>query len=314
MLTGLEVSIIHIAAVKMRSELSTDQVKAKADEILFKPELADLMAVLFELNRPQALRNTAQWKRARAICDSINTVQGSKFILFRYISARTAYSLAKSYERRVKKDTASAKMQTYMKPESQQPKRKQRQSAMEAQIDYPTEEDHSSITHQSPAPSPERSASQYILRSSSMISFGYPQGTPENPAIHCPVGSELTIPKGLKPGNIIFYPLSQASSHQVRVIYPWSILLHSSMILTNEPSQCKSHASSHHIDTSISGNRSVDNASELIAEADHLAEILVSINNSNVSIATTFYSLDINNETDAGGSDCESSGDLTSDC
>ncbi|KAJ3782089.1 hypothetical protein GGU10DRAFT_87548 [Lentinula aff. detonsa] len=289
MLTGLEVSIIHIAAVKMRSELSTDQVKAKADEILFKPELADLMGVLFELNRPQALRNTAQWKRARAICDSINTVQGSKFILFRYISARTAYSLAKSYERRVKKDTASAKMQTYMKPESQQPKRKQGQSAMEAQIDYPTEEDHSSITHQSPAPSPERSASQYILRSSSMISFGYPQGTPENPAIHCPVGSELTIPKGLKPGNIIFYPLSQASSHQ-------------------------SHASSHHIDTSISGNRSVDNASELIAEADHLAEILVSINNSNVSIATTFYSLDINNETDAGGSDCESSGDLTVDC
>ncbi|KAJ3995128.1 hypothetical protein F5050DRAFT_1713160 [Lentinula boryana] len=66
-------------------------------------------------------------------------------------------------------------------------------------------------------------------------------------------------------------------------------------------------------DTSMSENRSGDNASELIAETDHLAEILVSINNSNASIATTFYNLDINNETDAGG-DCGSSGDLTGDC
>ncbi|KAJ3793169.1 hypothetical protein GGU11DRAFT_800756 [Lentinula aff. detonsa] len=276
MLTGAELSIAVTVASKIISTFSTHGLKKRTDEILGDQELANLLGELYKLNEEQAERQNRKWEMASEKIGLLAVNRGAKDVLVRYSIARSAYFLAQSYKVNVKKDTARAKLQAYKLGKGKQ------------NVDdrhHPTEEAHLSSSGQNTNSTPE-----HIVRSASTIVFNYsvPVGTPENPAIHCPVGSELTIPKGLKPGNIIFYPSSQASSHQ-------------------------SHASSHHIDTSISGNRSVDNASELIAEADHLAEILVSINNSNVSIATTFYSLDINNETDAGGSDCESSGDLTGD-
>ncbi|KAJ3990860.1 hypothetical protein F5050DRAFT_1813341 [Lentinula boryana] len=284
MLTGLEVATLRVVVTKLISELSTDQLNKKSDEILFDQKLADLMGVLFELNAKQALKNNERWERACTIRASINAVRGSRFTLFRYMSSRTVYSLAKSYQKQVEQDTAAAKMKAYIE--------KQKNMGNAHIRDHATKEVYSPNDHQRLPPSwtTENSTSQNSQSSSSTTTFVcYPSmGTPQNPAIHCPVGSEPTIPKGLRPGNIIFYPLSQASGHH-------------------------SHASIHHSGTSMS-DRSVDNGSELIAETDHLAEILVSVNNSNASIATTFYSLDLNNEADAGGSDCESSGDLTGDC
>ncbi|KAJ3793706.1 hypothetical protein GGU11DRAFT_748670 [Lentinula aff. detonsa] len=284
MLTGLEVATLRVVVTKLISELSTDQLNKKSDEILFDQKLADLMGVLFELNAKQALKNNERWEKACTIRASIIAVKGSRFTLFRYMSSRTVYSLAKSYQKQVEQDTATAKMKAYME--------KQKNMGNTHIKDHATKEVYSSNSHQRLPPSwtTENSTSHHSQSSSSTTTFVcYPlMGTPQNPAIHCPVGSEPTIPKGLRPGNIIFYPLSQAPGYH-------------------------SHASSHHSGTSMS-DRSVDNASELIAETDHLAEILVSVNNSNASIATTFYSLDLKDETDAGGSDCESFGDLTVDC
>ncbi|KAJ3995050.1 hypothetical protein F5050DRAFT_1903677 [Lentinula boryana] len=272
MITGAEFSIALTLASKIISTLSTERLKNRTDEILGDHNLADLMGELYELNEKQAKKQNRKWDKA---CEKIKLLEVSrapKYMLFRYSTARSAYSLAKSYEVNVKKDTAFAKLQAYKRNVLQ--KQKEKENIEDAQTrNHPTEEDPTY---------------RHIVRSSSTIVFDYspPVGTPENPAIHCPVGSELTIPEGLKPGNIMFYSSSQTSSH------PY-------------------HASSHHSDISMGGDESVDNASELIAETNHLAEILVSINNSNASIATTFYNFDDIDET---GSDCGGSGDLTGNC
>ncbi|KAJ3984788.1 hypothetical protein F5890DRAFT_1514723 [Lentinula detonsa] len=286
MITGAEISIALSVVSKLISTLSTSALKNGANEIVGDQKLVDLLGELYRLNEEQATTLHDQRDLVCKKIERLGTCRGPKYIVTRYSIARSAYSSAKVYKTNLKIDTASAKLQAFK--ESELRKQKGEPDMKEARSrDQPTEETHFSILAQNI----ENSTPRHIVRSSSTIVFDYslPVGTPENPAIHCPVGSEPTIPKGLKPGNIIFYNSSQASSHH-------------------------SHATSHHSDTSMSEHRSVDNASELIAEADHLAEILVSINNSNASIATTFYNLDINNETDADGSDCGSSGDLTGGC
>ncbi|KAJ3991282.1 hypothetical protein F5050DRAFT_1716217 [Lentinula boryana] len=279
MLTGAELSIAVTVASKIISTFSMHGLKKTTDEILGDQELANLLGELYKLNEEQAERQNRKWEMASEKIKLLAVYRGPKDVLVRYSIARSAYFLAQSYKVNVKKDTARAKLQAYKLGKGKQNVDDRHHPTEVGSIFLEVLDAHLSSSGQNTNSTP-----QHIVRSSSTMVFNYsvPVGTPENPAIHCPVGSELTIPKGFKPGNIIFYPLSQASNHQ--------------------------------IDTPISGNRSVDNASELIAEADHLAEILVSVNNSNVSIATTFYSLDLNNETDAGGSDFGSSGDLTSDC
>ncbi|KAJ3722145.1 hypothetical protein DFJ43DRAFT_669661 [Lentinula guzmanii] len=114
MLTGLEVATLRVVVTKLISELSTDQLNKKSDEILFDQKLADLMGVLFELNAKQALKNNERWEKACTIRASIIAVKGSRFTLFRYMSSRTVYSLAKSYQKQVEQDTATAKMKAYM--------------------------------------------------------------------------------------------------------------------------------------------------------------------------------------------------------
>ncbi|KAJ3782091.1 hypothetical protein GGU10DRAFT_364677 [Lentinula aff. detonsa] len=192
MITGAEVSVALVLAGKIISTLSTDGLRRKTDEILGDQELANLLGELYRLNDKQAREQSLKWEMASQKIGLLAVYgRGPIDVLVRYSIARSAYFLAQSYKVNVKKDTARAKLQAYKLGKGKQ------------NVDdrhHPTEEAHLSSSGQNTNSTPE-----HIVRSSSTMVFNYsvPVGTPENPAIHCPVGSEPTIPKGLKPGNII---------------------------------------------------------------------------------------------------------------
>ncbi|KAJ3722149.1 hypothetical protein DFJ43DRAFT_669926 [Lentinula guzmanii] len=230
MITGAEVSIALSVASKLIWTLSTSALKNGANEIVGDQKLVDLLGELYRLNEEQATTLHDQRDLVCKKIERLGTCRGPKYILTRNSIARSAYSSAKVYKTKVKIDTASAKLQAFKESEL----RKQKGPNMkEAQSrDQPTEETHFSILAQNI----ENSTPRHIVRSSSTIVFDYslPVGTPENPAIHCPVGSEPTIPKGFKPGNIIFY-------NSVSRLTCLPAVINNSCILSALQSQASSH-------------------------------------------------------------------------
>ncbi|KAJ3999201.1 hypothetical protein F5050DRAFT_1039423 [Lentinula boryana] len=208
MITGAEISIIHFVAGKIKSKLSTDELKEKTEKILGDQQLVNLLGEFYQLDAKHAKEQNEQWDQAHNLIDTLETLQSSKFVL-RFMNARTAYSLAKSYKKNVIKSTTAAKLQAY-KDELRKRSRsvfQKKKSTEEAgrTTDKPTKEAYSSSSHQAPPQNNANVTPRYILRSSSGIAFAYPRGTPENPTISCPVGSKPTIPEGCKYGSVVYY-------------------------------------------------------------------------------------------------------------
>ncbi|KAJ3845956.1 hypothetical protein EV368DRAFT_89807 [Lentinula lateritia] len=119
-------------------------------------------------------------------------MKGSKYILIRYISARSAASLASEYQNSVADNTSDAKIQQAR--ENGLLKREQMDSLRLAP--HSAQNHHIAIANNTP---------EYSLETPGGAAFAYPRGTPDNPTVSCPVGSKPILPNGLKFGTLAYY-------------------------------------------------------------------------------------------------------------
>ncbi|KAJ3736034.1 hypothetical protein DFJ43DRAFT_1036400 [Lentinula guzmanii] len=305
MITGAEISIIHFVAGKIKSKLSTDELKEKTEKILGDQQLVNLLGEFYQLDAKHAKEQNEQWDQARDLIDTLKTLQKSKFVLLRFMNARTAYSLAKSFRTNVIEGTTAAKLQAYkddLRKRSVRsmnisnvghygytetaiclPKKKSTEEAGRT-TDKPTKEAYSSNSHQAPARNNENVTPRYILRSSSGIAFAYPRGTPENPTISCPVGSKPTIPEGCKYGSVVYYHDALMNDAELDEVNSEDDDLVTVIEIKDRPesAQHKSQASSsHHSEGSTSCETSIVNALKPMAETAHLVQDILKFANNN---------------------------------
>lgn len=120
MITGLEIPIITALSGKLAAAIQANRTSVLVEEtksILNDEKLTNLLCLLYKLDPKLAKRNDKRYtkwvfvlcslfyvmhssfciNRARAICDNLELLKGSKYILIRHISARSANALALQY-------------------------------------------------------------------------------------------------------------------------------------------------------------------------------------------------------------------------
>ncbi|KAF8826603.1 hypothetical protein HHX47_DHR5000437 [Lentinula edodes] len=113
MITGLEIPIITALSGKLAAAIQANRTSVLVEEtksILNDEKLTNLLCLLYKLDPKLAKRNDKRYAKARAICDNLELLKGSKYILIRHISARSANALALQYSDHVTADTTDAKI------------------------------------------------------------------------------------------------------------------------------------------------------------------------------------------------------------
>ncbi|KAJ3989191.1 hypothetical protein F5890DRAFT_1549827 [Lentinula detonsa] len=261
MITGAEISIIHFVAGKIKSKLSTDELKKKTEKILGDQQLVNLLGEFYQLDAKHAKEQNEQWDQARDLIDTLKTLQKSNF-----------------------EGTTAAKLQAYKDDLRKRSVKKKSTEEAGRTTDKPTKEANSSSSHQAPAQNNENVTPRYILRSSSGIAFAYPRGTPENPTISCPVGSKPTIPEGCKYGSVVYYHDAHMNDADLDEVNSEDDDLVTVIEIKDGPesAQHKSQASSsHHSEGSTSCETSIVNALKPMAETAHLVQDILKFANDN---------------------------------
>ncbi|KAJ3744946.1 hypothetical protein DFH05DRAFT_1459871 [Lentinula detonsa] len=289
MITGAEISIIHFVAGKIKSKLSTDELKKKTEKILGDQQLVNLLGEFYQLDAKHAKEQNEQWDQARDLIDTLKTLQKSNFVL-RFMNARRHHcSQITGLQGRFAKAKCSKKHEhllvitAILKQRSVFQKKKSTEEAGRT-TDKPTKEANSSSSHQAPAQNNENVTPRYILRSSSGIAFAYPRGTPENPTISCPVGSKPTIPEGCKYGSVVYYHDAHMNDADLDEVNSEDDDLVTVIEIKDGPesAQHKSQASSsHHSEGSTSCETSIVNALKPMAETAHLVQDILKFANDN---------------------------------
>ncbi|KAJ3860156.1 hypothetical protein EV359DRAFT_67550 [Lentinula novae-zelandiae] len=214
MITGLEIPIITALSGKLAAAIQANRTSVLVEEtksILNDEKLTNLLCLLYKLDPKLAKRNDKRYTKARAICDNLELLKGSKYILIRHISARSANALALQYSDHVTvgedgigsfdiADTTDAKI------------RQSREKAhMREQMEHSDGNKHishapHSVQHHHAAAANTNQTPRYIVRTPSMAAFAYHQDTPDNPTIEsCPEGAGPTLPDGFKHGSLAYY-------------------------------------------------------------------------------------------------------------
>ncbi|KAJ3908079.1 hypothetical protein F5879DRAFT_1020509 [Lentinula edodes] len=206
MMTGIEIPIITAVSTKLAAVIESNRTSVLIEEarkILNDERIMNLLSLLYELDPKLAAENNKRYTRARAICNNLNLMKGSKYILIRYISARSAASLALEYQNSVADNTSDAKIKQarengLLKREQMKHSKKTKQMRTDSLrlTPHSAQSHHFAIANNTP---------EYILQTPGGAAFAYPRGTPDNPTVSCPVGSKPILPDGLKFGTLAYY-------------------------------------------------------------------------------------------------------------
>ncbi|KAJ3806830.1 hypothetical protein F5876DRAFT_80303 [Lentinula aff. lateritia] len=201
MITGLEIPIITALSGKLAAAIQANRTSVLVEEtksILNDEKLTNLLCLLYKLDPKLAKRNDKRYRKARAICDNLDLLTGSRYILIRHISARSANALALQYSDRVTADTTDAKI-----------KQSREKAHMREQMEHGDGNKHishapHSVQHRHAAAA--NTAPRYIVQTPSMAAFAYPQDTPDNSPIESSLeGAEPILPDGFKHGTLAYY-------------------------------------------------------------------------------------------------------------
>ncbi|KAJ3928149.1 MAG: hypothetical protein NXY57DRAFT_1022611 [Lentinula lateritia] len=203
MITGLEIPIITALSGKLAAAIQANRTSVLVEEtksILNDEKLTNLLCLLYKLDPKLAKRNDKRYTKARAICDNLELLKGSKYILIRHISARSANALALQYSDHVTADTTDAKIR--QSREKAHMREEMEHSDRNKHISYAPH----SVQHHHAAAANTNQTPRYIVQTPSMAAFAYHQDTPDNPTIEsCPEGAGPTLPDGFKHGSLAYY-------------------------------------------------------------------------------------------------------------
>ncbi|KAJ4481366.1 hypothetical protein C8J55DRAFT_511488 [Lentinula edodes] len=202
MITGLEIPIITALSGKLAAAIQANRTSVLVEEtksILNDEKLTNLLCLLYKLDPKLAKRNDKRYAKARAICDNLELLKGSKYILIRHISARSANALALQYSDHVTADTTDAKIR--------QSREKAHMREQMEQSDRNKHKSHAphSVQHHHAAAANTNQTPRYIVQTPSMAAFAYHQDTPDNPIESCPEGAGPVLPDGFKHGTLAYY-------------------------------------------------------------------------------------------------------------
>ncbi|KAJ3807391.1 hypothetical protein F5876DRAFT_79745 [Lentinula aff. lateritia] len=214
MITGLEIPIITALSGKLAAAIQANRTSVLVEEtksILNDEKLTNLLCLLYKLDPKLAKRNDKQYRKARAICDNLDLLKGSRYILIRHISARSANALALQYSDRVTAETTDAKI-----------KQSREKAHMREQMEHSDGNKHishapHSVQHRHAAAANTNQKPRYIVQTPSMAAFAYhPQDTPDNSTIEsCPKGAGPILPDGFKHGTLAYYYQSQLTQSAI---------------------------------------------------------------------------------------------------